>query len=396
MILKSERPARQPSAIISHGFRPFFLAGAVQSALAMLIWLPMFFGDLRIPTAFSPVDWHAHEMLYGYLPAIIAGFLLTAIPNWTGRPPLQGRLLAVLVLVWLAGRLAVLLSEPIGPVLAGCVDAAFLVLLAAASAREVIASRNWKNLPPVGLLSMFVVGNVIFHTEAHRTGSADTGRRIGIATAVLLVALIGGRVIPAFTRNWLVRENPGRLPVPFGRPDAVALGISVLALGLWIVSPEWQATSFLLLCAGIAHAVRLSRWAGDRTLRSPLALILHIAYGFIPAGFVLLAGAGLFPDAVPVSAGIHAWTAGALGVMTLAMMTRVSLGHTGGPLSADGMTCAIYMFVIAAALMRVWAAFEPARMANLLLLAGAAWVTAFGLFAVSYGPKLIRRRISDG
>jgi uncharacterized protein involved in response to NO len=386
----------QPPAILSYGFRPFFLLGAVQSALAILIWLPMFFGDLRIPTAFSPVDWHAHEMLYGYLPAIVAGFLLTAIPNWTGRPPLQGRPLAVLVAVWLAGRLAVLLSEPIGAVLAACVDGLFLVLLAAAAARDVIASRNWKNLPPIGLLSMFVIGNVIFHVEAYRTGSADIGRRIGIATAVMLVTLIGGRVIPGFTRNWLVRENPGRLPAAFGRFDAVALGLAVLALGIWIVAPDWPATILLLLFAGGAHAIRLSRWAGHRTTGSPLVFILHIAYGFIPAGFILLAAASLFPDAIPFSAGIHAWTAGGLGVMTLAMMTRVSLGHTGRPLSADGMTCAIYACVIAAGLLRVWAAFEPARMVTLLLLAGAAWVIAFVLFAIGYGPRLIRRRIGTG
>nr|WP_294501078.1 NnrS family protein [uncultured Rhodopila sp.] len=380
------------TSILSYGFRAFFLAGAIQAALAITLWLLMFFGDLQIPTGFSPVDWHVHEMLYGYLPAIIAGFLLTAIPNWTGRPPLRGLPLAMLVLVWLAGRVAVFLSQPLGPLLAGGVDCLFLVLVAAAAAREVILSRNWKNLPPVGLLTMFVVGNVIFHVEDDRFGVSEFGKRIGIATAILLVALIGGRVIPTFTRNWLLRENPGRLPAPFGRLDAGVLAVSAVTLALWIVLPDLPVTAWLLLLAGAGQAVRLTRWAGDRTLRSPLTLVLHVAYAFVPIGFVLLAAAVLFPADVAVSAGIHAWTVGAIGVMTLAMMTRVSLGHTGRALAAGFPTCAIYVCVAAAAVVRIGAAAAPEWSTVLLLIAGGAWVIAFVLFVVEYGPLLVRPR----
>jgi uncharacterized protein involved in response to NO len=386
----------QESALWSYGFRPFFLLGAIQAALGLVLWLPMFFGDLQIPTAMSPMDWHVHEMLYGYLPAIIAGFLLTAIPNWTGRSPVRGGMLAVLVLVWLAGRLAVFFSQPIGPVPAGWVDSLFLVLVAAIAAREVIGSRNWKNLPPVGLLLLFFVGNVMFHVEDHQTGTAEFGKRIGIATAILLVALIGGRVIPSFTRNCLMRETPGRLPVSFGRFDGGVLALSVVTLAMWIVLPEHPATGALMLLAGVAHAVRLARWAGDRTLRSPLTLVLHVAYAFLPAGFVLVGAAVLLPLDVPVSAGIHAWTVGAIGVMTLAMMTRVSLGHTGRTLSAGFPTCVIYVCGVAAALVRIWAAVEPDRTTALLLSAGGAWVIAFLLFVFEYGPLLVRPRSNGG
>jgi uncharacterized protein involved in response to NO len=386
--------AYQGPAILSYGFRPFFLAGAIYSGLAMLIWLPIFFGDLAIPTAFSPIDWHVHEMVYGYLPAILTGFLLTAIPNWTGRLPLQGGALVVLVLAWLAGRVAIMVSALIGPVIAGGIDSLFLALFAAATAREVIAGRNWRNLPPVGILSAFVAGNVIFHVEAYANGSAEFGKRIGIAAAVGLVTLIGGRVIPSFTQNWLARENPGRLPVPFARFDVGVMILSGLALVVWVAAPEWPAGAALLLIAGLANAVRLGRWAGDRTFRNPSLLILHLAYAFVPLGFLFLGGAVVLPQSIPVSGGIHAWTVGAIGVMTLAMMTRVSLGHTGRPLSAHAMTLVIYAAVLIAALARVCAAFEPGWSAVLLPIAAAAWVVAFGLFGICYGPMLCRGRVT--
>jgi uncharacterized protein involved in response to NO len=379
-------------AILSYGFRPFFLFGAIYAGLGILIWLPLFFGRMRLPTAFSPVDWHIHEMLYGYLPAVITGFLLTAIPNWTGRLPLQGSPLAVLVAVWTAGRLAVLFSSVIGPVAAGAIDLTFLLLVAVAAGREVIVGRNWRNLPPIGILIVFVAGNAIFHTEAYAKGAAEIGTRIGIGAAVALITLIGGRVVPSFTRNWLARENPGRLPIPFGRYDVGSLALSTLGLVLWIAVPDWWGTALAMLVAGLAHAVRLARWAGDRTLRDRLVLILHIGYGFVPLGFILLAGAILFPQAVPVSAGVHAWTVGAIGTMTLAIMTRASLGHTGHRLHAGPLTQAIYAAVTVAALARIGAAFEPGLFDVLLPIAGAAWIAAFWIFAVGYGFLLAQPR----
>jgi uncharacterized protein involved in response to NO len=380
-------------AILSYGFRPFFLGGAIYAGLGILIWLPLHFGDLSLPTTFSPIDWHIHEMLYGYLPAIITGFLLTAIPNWTGRLPLQGKPLAVLLAVWIAGRVAIGVSVVIGPLAAGVIDILFLALLAAATAREVVIGRNWRNLPPVLIVLMFLAGNVIFHVEDYQAGAAQFGTRLGIAAAVALISLIGGRVIPSFTRNWLVRENPGRLPVPFGRFDLTVLAVSLFALVLWVSVPAWSGTAVAMLMAGAAQAARLARWAGDRTLRDRLVLILHVGYAFVPFGFLILAAAILFPHSVPLSAGIHAWAIGAIGTMTLAIMTRASLGHTGQNLAAGPLTQAIYAAVVIAALLRIAAAFAPNAVA-LLHAAGAAWIVAFWAFAVSYGPLLLRPRFS--
>jgi uncharacterized protein involved in response to NO len=379
-------------ALLSYGFRPFFLAGATYAGLGILIWLPLFSGDITIPTAFSPLDWHIHEMLYGYLPAVVTGFLLTAIPNWTGRLPLQGGPLAVLVLAWIAGRVAVWFSSMIGALVGGLIDVLFLFLVFVATTREVVSGRNWRNLPPIFIVLIFLIGNVIFHVEDYETGTAELGTHVGIAAAVALISLIGGRVIPSFTHNWLARENPGRLPVPFGRFDIAVLALSLIALAVWIANPTWTYTGALMLAAGVAHAVRLGRWAGDRSLRDCLVLILHVGYAFVPIGFLLLAGAILFPQTIPSSAGIHAWTAGAIGTMTLAIMTRASLGHTGQPLAAGSLTQTIYAAVLIAALLRVAAAFETGAEAVLLEAAGIAWITAFWLFAAGYGPLLSRPR----
>ena len=203
-------------ALLSYGFRPFFLFGACYAALAILAWLPLFYGEIALATAFSPRDWHVHEMLYGYIPAVVTGFLLTAIPNWTGRLPLQGWPLLVLVIVWAAGRVAVTLSAEIGWLAAALIDSSFLLLVVAATAREIIAGRNWRNLKVLIPVTILGLGNAGFHIEAHVLGAADYGIRVGIAGVLVLIMVIGGRLIPSFTRNWLARENPGRLPVPFG------------------------------------------------------------------------------------------------------------------------------------------------------------------------------------
>lgn len=208
--------AYQGPAVLSYGFRPFFLAGAAYAGLGVLTWLPLFDGELRLASAMAPVDWHVHEMLYGYIPAVMTGFLLTAVPNWTGRLPLQGRPLLVLVAVWLAGRVAVTGSALIGWRAAALVDVAFLALVMAAAAREIVSGKNWRNLKVVAVLLLLTVGNAMFHVEVHLDGKAFYGQRLGIAAAVALIMLVGGRIVPSFTRNWLVRENPGRLPAPSG------------------------------------------------------------------------------------------------------------------------------------------------------------------------------------
>jgi uncharacterized protein involved in response to NO len=380
----------QGPAVLSYGFRPFFLLGAAYAGLAILAWLPMFLGELTLRTAFVPRDWHVHEMLYGYLPAVITGFLFTAIPNWTGRLPIQGAPLLALVVVWVLGRFAVTCSAQIGWFAAMLIDISFLTLIAAAAGREIFAGRNWRNLKVVALIALLIVGNIAFHLEAHFAGAADYGIRAGIAVVVLLILLIGGRIVPSFTRNWLVRENPGRLPSPFARFDMAIVILSAAALLVWVVRQDGLLVGILLTLMGVLHIIRLGRWAGDRTSRERLVLILHIGYAFIPAGFLLAAAAAL--DFVPPSAGIHAWMAGAAGVMTLAVMTRASLGHTGQQLVASPTTQGIYVAIVIAALARICAVIVPAWSGPLLHMAAFAWAAAFLGFAVCFGPALMSEK----
>ena len=373
--------------LLSYGFRPFFLFGAIYAGLAILAWLPMFNGELALSTAFGPIDWHVHEMLYGYLPAVVTGFLLTAIPNWTGRLPIQGMPLLTLVVVWLAGRAAVTFSAEIGWLLAAVIDCSFLVLVVAATTREIVVGKNWSNLRVIVMVTLLLVGNVAFHLEAHFSGSAEYGARIGIAATVLLIVVIGGRIIPSFTRNWLVRENPGRLPVPFAQFDVAVILLSAATLALWTAQPAGRITGAALGAAGVMHIVRMGRWAGDRTWRDRLVLILHVGYAFVPLGF-LLAGAAAI-DMVVADTGTHAWTVGAAGTMTLAVMTRASLGHAGNALRASAMTQAIYAAIVIASLARICSSLEPTWSESLLHVATLGWFTAFFGFAVSFGPLLV-------
>jgi uncharacterized protein involved in response to NO len=390
ILAAASRPhAYQGWPLLASGFRPFFLLGSIYAGLAILVWLPVFYGELRLTSAFAPRDWHVHEMLYGCLPAVITGFLFTAIPNWTGRLPIRGTPLLALVIVWIAGRLSVMFSAETGWLVAMLVDGSFLSLVAAAAAREILAGRNWRNLNVVMLVLLLLAGNLAFHLEAHFHGAAEAGIRIGIAVVVLLISLIGGRIIPSFTRNWLVRENPGRLPVPFGRFDMIVVAISALALSVWAVDANSQLAGAALALTGVLHLVRLGRWAGDRTWRERLLLILHIGYAFVPLGFLLNAASAF--GLAPAGAGVHAWMAGAAGIMTLAVMSRATLGHTGQRLTASAATQSIYAAIIIAALARICAAVDPSHYGPLLHLAAFAWAAAFLGFSIAFGRLLTGR-----
>ncbi len=377
-------------ALFSYGFRPFFLGGAVWSVVCIGLWLPLFMGFLSLHSAYAPLDWHIHEMLYGYVAAVIGGFLLTAIPNWTGRLPISGVPLMALATLWLAGRIAILLSSYLGVLLAAVVDMAFLATLAAVATREIIAGRNWRNLRVLVLVGILIAGNIIFHAEVYMYGGADYGIRIGIAAVVLLISLVGGRIVPSFTRNWLARHESERLPAPFSRFDVATIAVSAVALALWVASPESVGTGVLAIAAAVLQIVRLARWAGDRTAADRLVLILHIGYAFLPIGFALLGVSILDATAVPPTAAIHAWAVGAIGLMTLAVMTRASLGHTGQPLRADWGTQAIYLFALCSALLRIIAGFSGSVL--LVEVSGITWIAAFGGFILLYVPLLLRQQ----
>lgn len=379
--------------ILGYGFRPFFLGAALYAALAMIVWIGALSGLWTIPSAFGPVEWHAHEFLWGYLTAVVAGFMLTAVPNWTGRLPIVGVPLALLWGSWAMGRAAVFFSAGQSPVFIAALDLSFLILLMLVLGREIIAGRNWRNLKVLVMVGLLLAGNAIYHAEMMSGGMAhdSLGLRIGLGGAMLLIAVIGGRIIPSFTRNWLVRRGPGTLPMPFDGDDKVIIGVTAFALLLWVAMPDSVATAIAMLAAGIANLWRLSRWAGWRSLAEPLVAILHLAYLFLPLGFFAMSAAKLFPDMVPHSAGLHTWTVGAIVLMTLAVMTRASLGHSGMPLTADLRITAIYGLASMAALARVGAGLMP-QQGWLLDVAAICWVLAFGLFAVVYAPLFLRRR----
>jgi uncharacterized protein involved in response to NO len=381
-------------AVFSAGFRPFFICAAAWAALAIPLWLATFAGHIEVPSALAPPTWHVHEMVYGYAAATVAGFLLTAIPNWTGRLPLQGGPLIGLVLLWLAGRVAVLLSARLGGAgVAAVTDLAFPLVFLGVVAREIVVGRNWRNLPMVGALALLFVGNLLVHAEALGWwNGAAAGNRLGIATLLMLVTLVGGRIVPSFTRNWLAKALPGAaLPASFDAFDRIVMALTALALVVWVTWPDGPAAAPTALAAGIALAARLARWRGGPTWREPLVLVLHLGYGWLALGFILL-GLSEFTAWLPPTAALHALTAGAIGTMTLAVMTRASLGHTGHALVAGRGTVAIYALVTIAALLRLLAPFGGSGYLVLLCLAGIAWAGAFGLFVALYGPALMRPR----
>ena len=384
-------------AILSAGFRPFFLGSAVWAAVAIPLWLAVYSGGLAAPILLPPLAWHVHEMVFGFAAATVAGFLLTAIPNWTGRPPLQGWPLATLVVLWALGRLAVLLSGAVGAPAATVADLAFPAAFVGVAAREIVAGRNWRNLPVVAALALLLAGNLLVHLDALAVADiAGLGNRLGLATLWLLIALVGGRIIPSFTRNWLAQARPAVMPpAAEGLFDRVALVVTAAALAVWAFDPYGVVAAKAAFVAGVALMMRLARWRGLRTWREPLLVVLHLGYGWLAVGLLLLGLNQLFA-VLPPTAALHALTVGAIGTMTLAVMTRASLGHIGRKLKAGPATLAIYLLITLAALLRVVSPLAGDLSELLLLLAGTAWSGAFGLFAVCYGRALLRPRAAAG
>lgn len=376
-------------ALFTMGFRPFFLLAALWAAFAVPIWMAAFVGWL--PETHFDRAWHAHEMVFGYLSGVIAGFLLTAVPNWTGRLPVSGAPLSWLVLLWCVGRVAMLIP---GFGAAAYIDAAFLFVFAAVIAREIIAGRNVRNLPVLALLIILGVANALSHAPFSDASLGLLGERIGVAVVAMLVALIGGRIVPSFTRNWMAKRDLKPEPAPASRFDAVTLASSAAALGAWAAVPSAHATGLLLTLAGALNLARLARWRGWRTGAEPLVLILHLGYLWLGLGLTLMGLALVTSGGVPAASGLHALTAGGFGVMTLAVMTRASLGHTGQPLTADARISIIYVLVNLGALLRVLAPLFADIYPLLLAGSAVAWSGAFVWFAVVYAPLLLRRRVT--
>lgn len=374
-------------ALLSYGFRPFFLAAGVFAVLAMVLWIAALTLGWDVGGEHGPLNWHAHEMLFGYASAALAGFMLTAIPNWTGRLPVSGLPLLGLVALWVSGRTVMLAPGLIGTAWSALIDAAFLPTLALVASREIVAGRNWKNLKILSGLTALSLANIMFHAVLLTGGDPIVVVRGTVSVYVALIALVGGRMVPSFSRNWLAKKRASRLPKPFGRLDVAAILVTVLALGCWSVVPEGPATAALAAIAAVLQASRLVSWCGWATLEEPILAILHIAYAFLPLGLLGVSAAALGWLSAPSA--LHILTVGAIGLMTLAVMTRATLGHTGRPLKASPPTTAAYAALLAAAVLRPFAEAFPDHYQLILGATGACWIVAFMLFVLVYGPMLL-------
>jgi len=394
--MSADQAARGGSpAVLTLAFRPFFFAASLWSALALALWIVMFMTGLALPSRFDPLTWHIHEMLFGFVPAAIAGFMLTAIPNWTGRPPIHGAPLALLVLLWALGRIACLISALVPLWAAAAVDLAFPFVLCAVAAREIVAARNWRNLAmPVPIAVLGIADLLMYLENAGFAVPEGLGWRLGLAAIIALISVIGGRIIPSFTRSWLAKRGVATAPAAHDLIDRSALGALHAGLWGWAFLPAFRPLGALLLLAALLNLWRFGRWRGVATLSEPLLAILHLGYLWVIVGAALL-GATMLSNAVPEAGAIHALTAGAIGTMVIAVMTRVARGHTGRPLEAGHITTLIYLMISAAAMCRVAASFAGRSSMLLLGVSAVLWIASFTLFAIRYGPWLASRRTDE-
>jgi uncharacterized protein involved in response to NO len=389
----SEIPSYQGPAFFSYGFRPFFLGAALFAGVAVPAWILVLAGAGESTFLYPARDWHVHEMVFGFLPAVITGFLLTAIPNWTDRSPIRGQELILLSTLWLAGR--VLIAVPLfTPLVSAIVDVGFLVAVAGLVWREIVVSKSWDRAPIGVLVSLLAGANILFHAQILWGVETDRAERIAIAMVMMLLTLIGGRLIPTFTGELL--ENSGRAerPATFSRYDGISIGLVGIAVAFWIVQPHSIAAGWLFVVAGLANLGRLARWYGWTTWREPLVLILHFGYGWFALSLLILGGA-ILEIGLPEEDAVHAFTAGAVGAMTLAVMTRASLGHTGRPRHAGPLTVLIYMLVNLGAVLRVFGPMTGLPPNLILGVAASSWSGAYVLFAMIYGPFLFRPSLDE-
>lgn len=376
------------------GFRPFFFGAAVWAVIAIALWLCALGGRVSLPTRFDALAWHRHEMIFGFVGAAVSGFLLTAIPNWTGRLPIAGKPLLSLFGLWAASRLAVLFSAFAGLWPAALLDVGLFVALALLAGREVLASNN-RNMPVVGLVLLFALADAADYAEAAGTISGGYGWRGAISLVIIMISLIGGRIIPSFTRNWMVKQgSDGPLPTQPQSLDLLVIATTAIALFFWVAFANKPLTGWMLVLAALAQALRLSRWGGLRTMRDPLVLILHVGYFWVPTGLLLLGLSRAGLD-VPESAGVHALTAGGMTTMILAVMSRATLGHTGRDLRASPITVFAYASAALGALLRVTASLGLGAYSTMLNVAGAFWGAALLLFLYVYTPILWSPRVGE-
>lgn len=384
-------PAREPRvAILALGFRPLYLVAALFAALAIPAWIATWTGRIGGPRGVSAMAWHAHEMVFGFVAAVVIGFLFTAGRNWTNRPTPVGPALAALVLVWFAGRIAM----ATGPhALAALVDLAFLPACAIALARALVSAGNRRNYLFVGLLALLTAANAAFHLAVVGAITTAPVRTIEAAllVAVMIVTIMAGRVVPMFTRNGTGRLRARTHPAL----ERIVVATTIAAATAWLLDPPAFVLAPIALAAALAHVARLALWDPLATRRQPLLWILHVSYAWVPIGFALMAAATL-TDRIAPSLAIHALALGAVGGMIVGMITRTARGHTGRALVASPPETVAFASIHLAAAVRVFGpVFAPDAYATTVVLSGALWTAAFALYAIVYWPILTRPR-SDG
>ncbi len=385
-------PNSRSGWILSNGFRPMFTLASLQALLALAGWLAFWNGWVHPPAAMLlPLLWHGHEMLFGFVGAAIGGFLLAAVANWTGRKPVAGVSLVWLAVTWLLARAVALVGGDLPDMLNALAAVSYWILLAFLFGRELILAGNRRNLKVLVILGLFALLTLAFHL--HWLDALQV-LHLTLVLMLMLLTLIGGRITPAFTRNWLKRQavEDARLPAPFGPLDIAAAVLTPMAGLVWVFRPYSVLAAVLLLLAGGTQLARVWRWRGWQTRSEPLLLVLHIGYAWLGIGLLLLAGssAGFWS----VSAGLHALTVGGMGGMIMAVASRAALGHTGRELSAGPRLVLAFILLHLAALVRVLAAIWPAAMMNLVIVSALCWLLAFALFAWRYLPILLGPSLS--
>lgn len=382
------------TALWERGFRPFFLLGAGYAFLVLPLWLVIYAGALPAPEWLPEVLWHGHELVFGVVLAAVAGFLLTAVPVWTATNAVSGAALAGLAALWTAGRLAMLAAGHLPAWLVAALDLAFLPALTVALARPLLSRQQRRNWGFVPILVALFAANLAMHAQrlGWTSASAVTGLHAAVELIIVIVVIVGGRIVPTFTRNAFARAGDSGVVNPrlqVGRL-AVALVVGVAVVDLFVPRTVWSGA--VALAAALALAWRMIGWRSLRTGRDPLLWSLHLGAAWIVVGFALVAVADL-TGAVPWALGLHGLTAGAMGATILAVMTRVGLGHTGRPLVAPPGVRAMFVLVNAGALVRVVGPLvAPDFYLITVVVGGALWSLAFGLFIVVYASVLVRPR----
>lgn len=391
-IEEPHQPAHSGSPLENHplfrlGFRPFYFLSAVFAAVAVPLWLARYFGHASGLEQVS-LNWHVHEMVFGFAIAVIIGFLFTAGRNWTGLWTPRGKHLAALAALWIAGRFAMLIS----PVLGAVVDLAFLPLATWPLYQVLRKSNNRRNMFLVGLLSLLTAANAVYHAAANGLLQVSTlwPLESAILVIVMIESVIAGRIVPNFTANAV----PGVKPVIDARRDKVVIGVTALASLAWIAQMPAVLVASLALAAAVSQFVRLGGWKSFATFRNPLLWILHVSYAWIPLGFALLGLAAI--GMVSTSAAFHVLAIGSMGGLIIGMVTRTALGHTGRMLKSGQMEAWMYVLIQLGVVTRFIAAVESGAWRNSgLAIAAASWSVAFVLYLIKYVPYLMAARI-DG